>query len=156
MRYPLVEQILAAGFQEIHQVAPGIYRGSQPDLDGLKELKSMGIKTLLDLNDVQLLEEATAAEELGLDYIGIPILTTCPIDESMIAEALGVLSDSDRHPVYVHCQHGHDRTGLVIGLYRVLRDNWTAEDAFQEMLAMDFHPDEIYLEQYFWEQVQDL
>ncbi len=38
----------------------------------------------------------------------------------------------------VHCEHGQDRTGVAIGLYR-LHTGWTEEHAEDEMLAHGFH-----------------
>jgi hypothetical protein len=39
----------------------------------------------------------------------------------------------------VHCTHGQDRTGYVIGVHRVLHDGWTKYAAFKEMQANHFH-----------------
>lgn len=62
-----------------------------------------------------------------------------------------LLSESDPSTVWlVHCTHGQDRTGLIIGMYRVLQDGWTKDMAYQEMLAHHFHPELIGLHDY-WE-----
>lgn len=41
---------------------------------------------------------------------------------------------------YVHCERGQDRTGLIVGVYRVKVEHWTKADAYQEMLKHGFHP----------------
>ena len=41
---------------------------------------------------------------------------------------------------YVHCEHGQDRTGLIIGAYRVRVQRWSKSQAYQEMKAHGFHP----------------
>ena len=41
----------------------------------------------------------------------------------------------------VHCKNGHDRTGLAVGFIRVLVDQWTKKQAYEEMLARGFHPE---------------
>ena len=41
----------------------------------------------------------------------------------------------------VHCTHGQDRTGLIIGEHRMLHDGWNKEAAYAEMLAHHFHPE---------------
>lgn len=41
--------------------------------------------------------------------------------------------------VFIHCEHGEDRTGLVVGCFR-LSQGWTKDDAYAEMLAHYFHP----------------
>jgi tyrosine-protein phosphatase SIW14 len=50
----------------------------------------------------------------------------------------------------VHCTHGQDRTGLVVGLYRTIHDGWTKTDAYREMLQLGFHPELRGLRE-FWE-----
>lgn len=41
----------------------------------------------------------------------------------------------------VHCTHGQDRTGLVIGIHRVLHEHWSKDEAYTEMRAHHFHPE---------------
>ena len=38
-----------------------------------------------------------------------------------------------RVPVLVHCQHGADRTGSMIAVYRVIVQGWSKDDAIREM-----------------------
>jgi protein tyrosine/serine phosphatase len=40
-------------------------------------------------------------------------------------------------PVYVHCRAGRDRTSLIVALYRVWQQGWTAATAWQKE-ALDF------------------
>lgn len=41
--------------------------------------------------------------------------------------------------VLIHCEHGQDRTGLVVACYRVQHMGWTHEAAEKDMLAHGFH-----------------
>ncbi|WP_155510414.1 tyrosine-protein phosphatase [Pseudomonas fluorescens] len=36
-------------------------------------------------------------------------------------------------PLWVHCSHGKDRTGLVVALYRVAHNNYCKDNAYKEM-----------------------
>ena len=58
--------------------------------------------------------------------------------------------DAIKPGTFIHCTHGHDRTGLVVGCYRVLKQGWTKNDAYAEMLQHGFHPEllGLYL---FWD-----
>jgi protein-tyrosine phosphatase len=38
--------------------------------------------------------------------------------------------------VFVHCKRGADRTGAFIGLYRVVRQGWNVEQAYEEARAI--------------------
>jgi protein tyrosine/serine phosphatase len=41
-------------------------------------------------------------------------------------------------PVFIHCQHGCDRTGTVIACYRIKHDKWPTEKAFKEAMLHGF------------------
>ena len=45
-------------------------------------------------------------------------------------------------PVLVHCQHGSDRTGTMVAIYRVVVDGWTKAEATNEMIngGFGYHP----------------
>ena len=45
-----------------------------------------------------------------------------------------------RPGTYIHCEHGQDRTGLIVGCRRVWLDGWTKTNAWNEMIAAGFHP----------------
>lgn len=46
----------------------------------------------------------------------------------------------------IHCTHGQDRTGLIVGMHRVMHDGWFARDAYGEMLDHNFHPELVGLQ----------
>ncbi len=54
--------------------------------------------------------------------------------------------------IYVHCRHGQDRTGLVVGLERVFVEGWDPADAYAEMLSHGFHTYFLGLKEYFFTQ----
>jgi tyrosine-protein phosphatase SIW14 len=43
-----------------------------------------------------------------------------------------VILTPEYQPVFVHCQAGKDRTGLVVAVYRILVDGWSVDDAISE------------------------
>jgi tyrosine-protein phosphatase SIW14 len=125
-------------------VSPGIYRGGQPTAAGWAELKRLGIKTVVKLD---LTEEGRddEAERLGLKVIdasGPPsdlhTVFQAPSPER-IALAVGSLGDESLRPIFVHCLHGQDRTGIVVGLHRVLNEKKTKTAAYLEMRQRGFH-----------------
>lgn len=40
---------------------------------------------------------------------------------------------------FVHCKHGRDRSGLIVGCKRVWRDGWAKTNAWSEMIADGFN-----------------
>ena len=63
-------------------------------------------------------------------------------DPTIVDQAEALLVTATPDDVWlVHCTHGQDRTGYVIGRYRVLHDRWTKDAAYQEMRDHHFHPE---------------
>ena len=54
------------------------------------------------------------------------------ISASAIQMFLDTVSDPAQQPVFVHCQRGADRTGFMVGLYRIAEQGWSAEMAYDE------------------------
>jgi protein tyrosine/serine phosphatase len=144
-----------------HEVRPGLYRGAHPDDAGLDYLKSIGVKTIVDLEVADLVEampwditgEEKAAKARGIVWLHEPMsafeLGLSDRFDNEIESILAVLKDKAQGPVYVHCKHGQDRTGLVIGLERVLIEGWNPADAHDEMVKIGFHTGFLGLEDYF-------
>jgi protein tyrosine/serine phosphatase len=59
-----------------------------------------------------------------------------------IVKFLRIATTPELQPVLVHCQHGSDRTGTMVALYRIAVQGWTKEAALDEMTqgGYGFHP----------------
>ena len=100
------------GIVNFGKVNDRLYRGAQPDAVVIKNLKKLGIKTILNLrlpNDVWLAEEAQATAN-GLAYTNVPMRGTGRPTPEQVARALAVI-ETLPSPVFVHCLHGCDRGG---------------------------------------------
>jgi protein tyrosine/serine phosphatase len=69
--------------------------------------------------------------------VHIPVKTWDPKDEQVV-RFLKTVTDKNRRPVFVHCQHGADRTGTMCAIYRVAVDGWTKQQAIDEMTKGGF------------------
>jgi hypothetical protein len=101
-----------------------IYRGGQPlSCDQLRFLQSIGVKSILKLNDRGLPideDEKKEASALGLRVESLSFNAATIGNGSScerVREALLFLQDPESWPVYVHCTAGKDRTGYIVGLY---------------------------------------
>ena len=114
-----------------HQVNENLYRGAQPQRGGLKKLSELGIKTVINLRGASedTHNEQAEAEALGMRYFNIPMSGLGRPTDEQVERALAVIDARENWPVFVHCQRGADRTGVIIAVYRILRDKWTAEQA---------------------------
>jgi protein tyrosine/serine phosphatase len=132
-----------------HEVHPFLFRGGEPTEKGLEELKEMGVSTLIDLRapSERKSDEPEQAKKLGLKYINLVMDSHAPtetqvdkmmstIDEAKKATDAG---EKDRK-VFLHCAHGSDRTGCMVGIWRVSRDGWDYPTTYQEMRKYYFGP----------------
>lgn len=126
------------------EVAPGVYRGGHPTTEGWELLKEKGVKTVvrLHLESEGDDKEAAALGMTVIDASGPPATLKdvfgAPKPERLKL-AVAALNDESLRPVYVHCLHGEDRTGLIVALYRVLHDGKTKAEAYKEMQKHGFH-----------------
>ena len=120
------------------KVNDNYFRGSQPSQAQLEALKAMGVKTIIDLRKDWVAGERESASELGLKYFNIPLKPSRPATKEQTEYFLRLVNDPANLPVYVHCKGGRHRTGAMTAVYRITRDGWTAQQAFDEMKKYDF------------------
>jgi protein tyrosine/serine phosphatase len=121
------------GIGNFGQVDAHLYRGAQPDAIGVANLKGLGVKTIICLrmtNDLWLPERAIA-ESNGISFVNIPLPGLGAPAKSDMEKFLAAIEKSP-DPVFVHCEHGCDRTGTVIACYRIRHDHWSAAEAQKE------------------------
>ena len=120
------------------QMDERFYRGAQPTVEGYKELKAFGINTVIDLRkDAEPYSKSTV-ESLGMKYVNIP-MTGWTTKDSSVDEFLKVVSDPATGKFYVHCAAGKHRTGLVGAIYRLDKDGWDYDTAYQEMKNYEYY-----------------
>lgn len=140
----------------LQTVEPGLYRGGRPDFEGLKALKEAGLKTIVNLEDheehIERSREHAAA--LGLNYISIPMSWMDPPTDELVGRVMNAIASAELRPVLVNCKHGRDRTGMIVGLYRVFHNDWNAGRAYAEMLEFGFRPEFVDLDRYFKERTR--
>jgi protein tyrosine/serine phosphatase len=132
------------GIDNFGKVSGRYYRGSQPEIEELAKLKTLGIKTIVDLRKDRVREASAWAREAGLQYINIPLTTHDAATGEQTAYFLNVVNDPVNWPVYVHCKGGRHRTGEMTAIYRITHDGWTANQAYEEMKKYDFEDGMFY------------
>ena len=129
------------GLENFARVDDRLYRGAQPTAEGYKNLKALGVKTVISFrSNTDTSAEARAA---GLTYLKMPVqadlLGSEPPTDEQVRAFFDVVLDPARGPVYMHCMGGKDRTGTLCAVYRMEIDGWTNDEAIQEMKAFGFH-----------------
>jgi tyrosine-protein phosphatase SIW14 len=120
------------------QINDNYYRGAQPERRDYQDLAALGVKTVIDLTQDGRSDEKSLVQAAGMKFYRIPMTTTDRPSQSAITQFLEVVNDSGNQPVYVHCQGGRHRTGVMTAVYRMTRDAWTPEQAYQEMKHYNF------------------
>lgn len=115
------------------------YRGAQPKESDYKDLKALGINTVVDLQDHPTSYEKTAVETLGMRYVSVPMSDTDYPKEETILAFLKVVNDPATGKFYAHCAGGRHRTGVVGAIYRFTVNHWTYDQAYAEMKDYDFY-----------------
>jgi protein tyrosine phosphatase (PTP) superfamily phosphohydrolase (DUF442 family) len=123
------------GVPNLHKVSEELYRGAQPTAEGMQALQAFGIKTIVSFRSIH--SDRDEIGDLDLAYERIPMAALAP-SESYVVRFLKIVTDPERTPVFIHCLHGADRTGVMSAVYRIMIQDWTKEAAIQEMTEGGF------------------
>jgi len=126
-----------SGIPNFGQVTPNLYRGAQPNAEGIAALKKMGVDLVVDLRGGRSAQEEVAVTKLGMQYVSIPSHCPFPKDEPW-AKFLKVVEQNPGKKIFVHCRLGDDRTGMAVASYRIAEEGWSADEALKEMKAFGF------------------
>jgi tyrosine-protein phosphatase SIW14 len=133
---PLQPRSDVPGVGNFAKISDVLYRGEQPTAIGMAELKKMGIKTVVNLRMMH--SDRDELKGSGLQYYHINCKAWHPEEQDVI-EFLKIVSEPANQPVFVHCLHGADRTGMMIASYRIVEQGWTCEQAIAEIPNFGFH-----------------
>ena len=129
--------MISHGISNLFAVEQDIFRGGDPTPEGWAWLKGEGVQVVVKLNTHS---EGTdsIAERIGMVVHRFPIpwwrQTIWHPSQRLIRGAVSLIKPR----AYVHCEHGEDRTGLIVGCFR-LSQGWAEDDAWEEMIAHGFH-----------------
>lgn len=125
-----------AGLPNFAKISDTLYRGAQPTAEGFKELKKMGVKTIINLHAFA--SDRDLIKGLGFQYLHISFKTWHAEDEDVV-KFLKAVTDPANGVVFVHCEHGSDRTGMMVAIYRMFVQGWSFEKAIAELPRFGFH-----------------
>ena len=116
----------------LYRIDDKLYRSEQPVAEDGEAIVKLGIQSVINLgffdrNDDDYLKA------YGLTLLNRPLLSWS-IKPKEIAEILYLIEKQQQNgAVLIHYYHGADRTGLIAGMYRIIYQGWTAEEAKAEM-----------------------
>ena len=136
------EKLKIPGVPNPGKVNDTLYRGAQPNEQGLEELKKLGITTIVDLRAEDRTKaewEKKKAEQLGMRFVHIPIAGFAAPTNEEVLQFLSLLKGDPNQKVFVHCLLGEDRTGVFIATYRMSMQKWPVTQAMKEMNTFGFN-----------------
>src|SRR5205814_9008454 len=113
------------------------YRGAQPDESDYKDLKALGIQTVIDVTDNPTSYEKRDAEALGMRYVSIPMSDSSYPKQESIDAFLKLVNNPATGKFFAHCAGGRHRTGVVGAIYRFNVNHWNFDQAYTEMKDYD-------------------
>ena len=134
-------QVSSIQIDNFGRINANYYRGAQPVGRDYADLAALGVKTIIDLTADGDAGEPAAVKTAGMKFYRIPMTTRVAPTADQVAEFLKLVNDPANQPVYVHCQGGRHRTGVMTAVYRMTDDGWAADKAFAEMKSYKFGPD---------------
>ena len=119
----------------LHKVSQQLYRGAQPGKEGFRELEEMGVRTVVNLRLTASDRDELEGTTLAYEHIRAE---PWDMDDEEAVRFLKIVTDKSRTPVFVHCTHGADRTGVMVAIYRVTVQGWSKQQAIEEMTRGGF------------------
>ncbi len=123
------------GLPNLHKVSDELYRGAQPTGAGMGELAALKVRTVVNLRLLHSDRKMLRGQPMGYEHVG---MEAWEAEDDEVIEVLKILTDPAKQPVFVHCKHGADRTGLVVAVYRIVVQGWSKQDAIAEMTEGGF------------------
>ena len=118
-----------------------VYRSEQPNAELIPLLKENKIDIVINLRNRN--KDKTVLANQPFQQVHIPI-NTWAIDRNDLLAVMQTIQKAEQNnqKVLVHCYHGSDRTGGSIAMYRIIFQNWSTDDALNEMKhgGYGFHP----------------
>jgi protein tyrosine/serine phosphatase len=121
------------------QMDERFYRGAQPRQEEYKELRELGIQTIIDLRDDPESYAKQEVETLGMHYINIPMSDKDYPSDQKIEQFWQIANDPASGKFYVHCAGGRHRTGVMGAVYRYRANQWDYDRVYKEMKNYDFY-----------------
>lgn len=125
-----------AGVPNCYLVTTNLYRGAQPTSEGMAQLKELGVRYVVSLR--MLRNDRLELGGTGIKCLNLSMVPWHP-NETDVVKFLKAATDTNNLPLFIHCRHGADRTGLMCAMYRIVVCDWKKEEALAEMRDGGFH-----------------
>ncbi|VVO14651.1 dual specificity protein phosphatase family protein [Pseudomonas fluorescens] len=119
----------------LYQMSPTLYRSALPDENAIPLLKRLNVATVINFLPEP---DSSWLATPGISQVQLPYRTKHVDDADVLAAIRAIQAAESKGPVLMHCKHGSNRTGLMAAMYRVVVQDWSKEDALNEMTQGGF------------------
>jgi len=120
----------AAGVHNLAEVAPGLFRGAQPEGDGaFALLADLGVKTILTVDGSR--PDVEGAAKHGIRYVHIPVEYSGITRGQQVLIAKAAIEIPG--PLFVHCHHGKHRGPAACGIAWMARTGVSPDAVVADM-----------------------
>jgi protein tyrosine phosphatase (PTP) superfamily phosphohydrolase (DUF442 family) len=124
------------------RVTDRLYRGALPDAEGYRGLvEKLGVERVCSIIEHERSEDMQRALGSGItEWHHIPFSDRDAPAADKVKEWLDFIRTAEtKGAIFTHCRGGRHRTGMLIGVYRVVDDGWTKEQAYAEMMRFGWY-----------------
>jgi len=135
------KNIQVSGVMNAASIATNLYRGAQPTLAGFSELHKLGVDIVVDFRDEtsEIKLEKKSVELQGMKFVSVPWRGDSLPTHDELMTFFKLLRDNPDKKIFIHCEYGKDRTGVMSAIYRIAVEHWSADQSIAEM--KEFHYD---------------
>jgi tyrosine-protein phosphatase SIW14 len=128
------------GLPNFAKVSEQLSRGGQPEATGFAELKKLGVDIVVNLRHEpdEITRERSLVQTQDLEYVSIPWRGKNDPDTAQVVQFLELLRANPDKQIFVHCQRGAERTGVMVACYRMTAESWNVDRAADEMELFGF------------------
>lgn len=137
---------LLADIYNYRKIDDRLSTSGQPSIAHLAAIAEAGFQVIVNLalhDDPRysLPDEPGVVRSLGLKYVHIPVQFSAPNNADLCA-FFETLDANQEAMLWLHCA-ANLRVSAFLGLYRVIRQGWRSDDAFDVMLSL-WKPDPVW------------
>jgi len=119
------------GVANLNQVTGFLYRSAQPTAEGMRNLEKLGVRKVINLRAFHSDRDEVSGTRLLNEELSVK---TWHIEDEDVVKVLRIVKDPASGPHLIHCQHGADRTGTMVAMYRMVVQGWPRDKAIDELV----------------------
>lgn len=137
--------IQVSGVMNAASISANLYRGAQPTPEGFAGLRKLGIDIVVDFRDepAEIKFEKKSVESQGMKFASVPWKADALPSHDELVTFFKLLRNNPDKKIFIHCEYGKDRTGVMAAIYRIAVDHWSADQSVSEMREFHYKSDRL-------------